>query len=92
MKAYESKVMKNLVSEVLDEAQNYGWFKALNHLQRRMNDIPEIDVKLIEFGEWIKKEDKLEDRYYYECSLCGEESDYMSSYCPCCGAVMRRGG
>ena len=36
---------------------------------------------IIKVGNWIDTG--------YECSVCGEKSNEMLDYCPCCGAFMK---
>lgn len=47
---------------------------------------PTLDVAPVVHGEWIADE-----YFYYRCSNCGFEQDapeYVSPYCPQCGAKM----
>lgn len=50
------------------------------------DDIPAADVAEVRRGEWV------EDNYgYFHCSECGYEHDspeYITPYCPNCGAKM----
>ena len=56
--------------------------------------IPTADVAEVEHGEWKRCEDY--EIYWYECSNCGGEplrnpmsnADFLSDYCPHCGAKM----
>lgn len=81
MKVYESQKIKSLVSEVLDEAESFGWYKAMVHLQRRMTDIPEMDAEPVRHGKWSSD---------CVCSECGEvpRSGMEENYCPNCGVRM----
>lgn len=49
---------------------------------------PVADVALVTHGEWIE-----DDYGYNHCSACGWEQDepeYVTPYCPHCGANMER--
>lgn len=59
------------------------------------NEIPykAADVVPVRHGRWVKKHDDV--CYWHECSECGEKSpkdqwknQWLSSYCPNCGAKM----
>lgn len=92
MKVYESQKVKSLVNEVFDEAENYGWYKAMAHLQRRMTDIPEIDAEPVRHGHWIKVGCSFYGVSRYECSVCHYTDEHNESrevpYCWQCGARM----
>lgn len=89
MKVYESRKVKSLVNEVFDEAETFGWYKAMAHLQRRMTDIPELDMEEHKHGYWQKKgihEDS--DGFLWKCSCCGSPFWFRLKYCGECGAKM----
>ncbi len=51
-----------------------------------INGLPTADVQEVRYGEWIP-----DDYEYYHCSECGFENDereYITPYCPHCGAKM----
>lgn len=67
--------------------------------------IPPADVKPVVKGEWMDCADKLDsrsNRHYYECPKCGYYADYFicgsedwwcayePTFCPHCGADMRK--
>lgn len=89
MKVYESQKVKNLVNEVFDEAETFGWYKAMAHLQRRMTDIPEIDAEPVKTGRWERANiHKDSDGFLYKCSCCGSPFWFRLKYCGECGAKM----
>ena len=58
--------------------------------------VPAADVVPVRHGRWEKKHDNV--CYWYECSECGEKppkdqwkNQWLSSYCPNCGAYMMDG-
>ena len=50
-----------------------------------LKDIPNIEVKPVEYGEWIDS-----DSVEWECSRCHYEVERWNNtlYCPSCGAKM----
>lgn len=52
----------------------------------RLESIPTADVQEVRYGEW-----RPDDYEYNHCSECGYEHDtreYVTPYCPNCGAKM----
>ncbi len=63
-----------------------GWDKAIDTAIEKLAEIPAADVRPERYGQWI------EDEYAYNrCSECGfeyEGPEYVTPYCPNCGAKM----
>lgn len=85
-----NKVIANLVDEyhgmISDES-----LKIYEIIRLLVNE-PTIDPESLRpHGRWVRP--KLKPTYridapYYKCSSCGETEDYISQYCPNCGAKM----
>ncbi len=68
-----------------------------DRLMRTLDDIPAADVRPVERGKWIDRDDDYYGWNMWACSACGEEfvltegtpdmNDYH--FCPNCGADMR---
>lgn len=63
---------------------------------RAIDSIPAADVAPVRHGRWMKKDDG--ECYWYVCSECGDkppkdqwEYQWLSPYCPNCGAKMDGG-
>ena len=55
----------------------------LSELVDTFAEIPSADVVEIKHGEWNRTTSD------YECSKCNYPMDYITPYCPYCGADMR---
>ena len=54
-----------------------------------VNFIPSADVESVRHGRWENDDgSKAECSYDAYCSVCGELSEYLTDYCPNCGARM----
>lgn len=85
-----NKVIANLEEEyhgmISDESLKI--YKIIRLLDNETTIDPE---NLRPHGRWVRP--KLKPTYridapYYKCSSCGETEDYISQYCPNCGAKM----
>ena len=54
-----------------------------------INKVPTADVKPVVIGNWGTVQDMGSGRFVgYWCSVCEEQHDYRTPYCPNCGARM----
>ena len=54
-----------------------------------IKQMPAIEAETVRHGRWLPC---LMSKFRYECSCCGEPSNYPPPYCPNCGTYMREGG
>ncbi len=55
-----------------------------------LRQVPTIEPR--KKGKWIDDEgNTVTDKYCAICSACGEWSEYLTAYCPNCGAEMTEG-
>lgn len=50
-----------------------------------MNEDKNESLEIVKHGQWTGEWD-------YICSVCNESFEYMTNYCPNCGAKMENGG
>ena len=72
--------------DICRKYNGYGsiWSCILSDIQHLPSAQPERKK-----GKWILNRD---DTLFWNCSCCGELSDYKYRFCPDCGADMRQGG
>lgn len=46
------------------------------------------DVRLKKYGKWLGCKYDYRDRYFEQCSVCGQWSLEQGNFCPHCGAEM----
>ena len=68
-----------IAAEKISEKHNIP----LSELVDTFAEIPATDVVEIKHGEWNRTTSD------YECSKCNYPMDYITPYCPYCGADMR---
>ena len=61
---------------------NEGWSDACDYIRDKMESTPAADVAPVKHGKWIRTTSD------YECSNCQYPMDYITPYCPYCGAKM----
>lgn len=62
---------------------NEGWSDACDYIRGKMESTPGADVDPVKHGIWLKT--IMDD---YECSNCLYPMDYITPFCPRCGAKM----
>lgn len=72
---------------VLDELEKWDWQELYLpiHFKQILDDVPSVENK----GEWEKIWRTDCGRSEYVCSKCGCGEDYVTDFCPNCGADMR---
>ena len=80
MEDYEELMLQ--ISDVMREANRVR--PELSHEQAIKN----IRGIVERHGEWLPVTTRGET-WDVKCSLCGEENDLETDYCPCCGAKMK---
>lgn len=59
-------------------------------LHEIIDNQPTIEAEPVRHGRWTK--DGCDCKYfYYKCSVCGEDNDGRTKFCPNCGAKMDGG-
>lgn len=48
-------------------------------------DIPSTDVQPVKHGKWLKRMSTSDS---LKCSICGNNHEYITTYCPNCGTRM----
>lgn len=84
-------------SELIEEVQKYFVNNSIhkNDLAEVIAKLPTVEAKPVVHGEWIPVK---HSRGGHECSVCNSYApsyqsgrEYISKYCPYCGADMRGG-
>lgn len=78
----EAATRTALISDCEDVSLN-DVIKVTEEVAEAIKKIPAADVAPVRRGEW-------EDGYRVVfCSVCGEQSEWRTPYCPMCGAKMK---
>lgn len=78
----KKRIMAHIESQHRQWGDDYDALQILGDIE----DAPTIKAEFVEHGKW------LHDMGSYWCSVCDEFHDYMTYYCPNCGAKMDLGG
>lgn len=60
--------------------------RAAKYIDEYANEAPTADVQRVIHGEWHTKQRGYEQDDRFVCSICGEDTEDKSPYCPWCGA------
>ena len=92
MKEYIEK--EKVMAETWKEPNFIDPWNAVMEVRDRIDDLPVADVRPVEHGEWILREEVTCGNYLYECSKCGHKDIQAKSvevpYCWFCGAMMTK--
>lgn len=76
----KKQIMAHIESQYRQWGDDYDALQILGDIE----DAPTIKAEFVKHGKW------LHDMGGYWCSVCDEFHDYMTYYCPSCGAKLQR--
>ena len=80
-----------LVAGTLDD-YDQGYMDGVDAVEGAAKEFPAADVRPVVHGKWdYILPDNVHGVAFPHCSICEEQSDYMTPFCPHCGAHMDGG-
>ena len=85
--ALDEKCRRQMNDEWNKRVAPVSWAEAYKEFLDDVWDAPTVDAVEVVHGRWDAVFE-YEDFQYAYCSACGKRSEYMTNYCPNCGAKM----